>query len=136
MDNRPKIGVGVLVLKGTQVLLGKRKNSHGDGTWQAPGGHLEWGEEPEVCARRELLEETNLSVAHFIRGPFTNDFFSSEQKHYVTLFMIAKYQDGIPRVMEPEKCEGWSWFEWEYLPAPLFLPLVNLLKQGFQPPVL
>jgi len=28
-DNRPKIGVGVCVIKDNKVLLGKRKKSHG-----------------------------------------------------------------------------------------------------------
>jgi 8-oxo-dGTP diphosphatase len=35
--------------------------------------------------------------------------------------------------MEPEKCEGWEWFEWDQLPRPLFLPIENLLKQSFDP---
>lgn len=32
MENRPKVGVGVLVLKDGKVLFGKRKNAHGDGS--------------------------------------------------------------------------------------------------------
>ena len=40
----PRIGVGVIVQRGDRVLLGKRRSaSHGDGVWQFPGGHLEWG---------------------------------------------------------------------------------------------
>jgi len=27
--------------------------------------------------------------------------------------------------------EGWGWHDWQALPQPLFLPLQNLLLQGF-----
>jgi len=136
MNPQPRIGVGVLVFKGNQVLLGKRKNSHGEGTWQAPGGHLEFGEKPEDCAIREVLEETGLSITDVKRGPYTNDLFQAENRHYITLFMIANHQHGEPSVMEPDKCEGWKWFDWSQLPSPLFLPIVNLIRQGFVVPFL
>ena len=53
----PKVGVGVAVVKDGKVLLGKRKNAHGEGTWSFPGGHLEYKESWEDCAIRETLEE-------------------------------------------------------------------------------
>lgn len=125
---RPKVGVGVIVIKDGKVLLGKRKGSHGDGEWSFPGGHLEFMETVEDCARRELLEETGLTVGKIKTGPYTNDFFPVEDKHYITLFMIAKYESGEPKNIEPEKCEGWHWFDWNDLPAPLFPPIRNLKK--------
>jgi len=128
---RPYIGVAVIVIRQGRVLLGKRKNSHGAGTWQFPGGHLEYGESIEACARRELKEETGLSIEKLQMGPFTNDFFEKERKHYVTLFVIADQTRGDARVMEPDKCERWDWFPWSQLPHPRFLPIVNLLKQNF-----
>jgi ADP-ribose pyrophosphatase YjhB (NUDIX family)/GNAT superfamily N-acetyltransferase len=41
-----------------RLLLGRRKDT---GDWTMPGGHLNAGEDPEVGARRELLEETGLA---------------------------------------------------------------------------
>jgi len=64
MDKRPLIGVAVIVIKENRVLLGKRKNSHGSGTWAFPGGHLEFNESIEDCARREVLI-TNLLKLNF-----------------------------------------------------------------------
>ena len=130
-QKRPFIGVAVIVVRQGRVLLGKRKNSHGAGTWQFPGGHLEYGESIEACARRELMEEAGLTIEDMRYGPFTNDFFEAEKKHYVTLFVIADRTTGEPAVREPDKCERWNWFTWAQLPKPRFLPIVNLLKQNF-----
>jgi 8-oxo-dGTP diphosphatase len=129
--NRPLIGVAVIVVRDGRVLLGKRKNSHGAGCWQFPGGHLEYGESVQSCARRELFEETGLALTTSRLGPFTNDVFEVEQKHYVTLFVIAEQTTGDVALKEPHKCERWNWFEWSRLPEPLFLPVVNLIRQNF-----
>jgi len=130
---RPKVGLGVFVVKDGKILMGKRKNAHGEGTWSLPGGHLEMNEEVEDCARRETLEEAGIHIKNIKRTTFTNDVFDSEKKHYITLFVVAEHDSGSVKVMEPHKCEQWDWFSWENLPEPLFLPLQNLLKQGFNP---
>lgn len=133
MGKKPLIGVAVIVLRHGKVLLGKRKSSHGAGTWQLPGGHLEFFESIEACGRREVFEETGLNIQNIRRGPYTNDIFEEEGRHYVTLFLIAEAAGGELTVKEPDKCEKWSWFEWAELPEPRFLPLANLLAQGFDP---
>ena len=61
MAKRPSVGVGVIIRNGDHLLLMKRQNSHGDGTWSMPGGHLEYGESPQECAIREAEEEVGLS---------------------------------------------------------------------------
>jgi len=35
------IGINVFVVRDKKLLLGKRKNVYGAGTWGLPGGHLE-----------------------------------------------------------------------------------------------
>ena len=51
-------GVGCLVVRPDgRFLIGKRKGSHGAGTYAVPGGLLEFGESWGDCASRELLEE-------------------------------------------------------------------------------
>lgn len=128
MIQRPLIGIGVIIIREGKILLGKRRNAHGAGSWCCPGGHLEYGESFEACALREVKEETGLEIENIRPGSFTNDLFSQEGKHYVTLFMLADCPRGKPRVCEPEKCETWAWFSTDALPRPLFLPLENLLK--------
>ena len=138
----PKVGIGVILMKfnDKSVLLGKRKNAHGEGTWSFPGGHLEKFESFPSCAMRELKEETgfesglNYYLIDTFPMPVTNDFFEKEQKHYVTLYLKAEHRIGEPKNKEPDKCEGWAWYQWEKLPElNLFTPVRNLLKQDYNP---
>jgi 8-oxo-dGTP diphosphatase len=132
--NRPKVGVGVIIIRDDKVLMGLRTGAHGEGTWCFPGGHLEYGETPEECGKREMVEETGLEGKQMDRVPiFTNDIFSFEDKHYITLFVVARKVIGEPRVMEPDKCERWEWFPWDQMPDNIFLPIENLKKTGYTP---
>jgi 8-oxo-dGTP diphosphatase len=129
----PQVGIGVIVRRQGKVLLGLRQGSHGAGSWAFSGGHLEFGESLEETARREVAEETGLRIENVLAVTFTNDIFIKENKHYVTLFVVADSVVGEPQVLEPEKCKQWQWFPWNDLPQPRFLALQNLLKQGFDP---
>jgi len=133
MEKYPRVGLGVYILKEGKVLLGKRKGSHGNGFWSAPGGHLEFGESWEECAKRETLEEAGLEIKNIRFVGLTNDLHENEDKHYVTIALLADYVSGEAKVLEPEKLEKWDWFSWDNLPSPLFLPMQNLLRQKFIP---
>ncbi len=134
MENKkPKVGVGVIIIKNGKILLGKRKNAHGEGSWSFPGGHLEFGESWKNCALRETMEETSITIKNIRFGTITNDIFLTENKHYVTIFMLADYKSGEVKIMEPEKCTRWDWFSWNKLPQPLFVPIQNLRGKNFNP---
>ncbi|MFA5134836.1 MAG: NUDIX hydrolase [Patescibacteria group bacterium] len=133
MKEKPLIGTAAIIVRNGRVLLGKRKNSHGHGDWGFPGGHLEFGEAPEDCIRREVREETGLAVRSITAAPYTNDYFPEKNKHYVTLFFIVTCKPGEPIIRESEKLERWEWYPWDKLPDNLFLPIRNLLKRGFNP---
>ena len=124
----PRVGVGVCVMEKGKVLLGKRKGAHGVGQWSFPGGHLEFGETLEACATRELAEETGLKAVSLQLGPWTNDIIE-ETKHYITFFAFVSQFEGKLELLEPHKCEGWQWFEWDRLPSPLFLPVQSLIQK-------
>ncbi|CAH7040157.1 ADP-ribose pyrophosphatase [Vibrio chagasii] len=129
MNNQVRVGVAAVIFREGRILLGERIGSHGANTWATPGGHLELGESIEECAQRETLEETGLEVCDFKKLGFTNDIFEKEGKHYVTLYVVATSTSSEPQVMEPHQCKQWQWFDLDELPEPLFLPLVNLLKE-------
>jgi len=133
MGDFPKVGVGVIIIKDNKILFAQRKNSHGEDTWSVPGGHLEFNETIEECAKREVFEEAGIEIKNLKIGPFTNDIFKKEGKHYITIYVIADYNSGKVEVKEPDRMVEWNWFSWNNLPKPLFKPIENLLKQNFNP---
>jgi len=135
---RPLVGLSAIIIDGGSVLLGKRKGSHGAGTWSFPGGHFEFGETFEDCLYREIKEEVglkrkNLRQIDSVPCAVTNDYFKDEGKHYVTLFFRFDYLSGKIKNKELEKCDGWEWYDWGNLPSGLFLPVKNLIKQNYDP---
>ncbi|KAI8982114.1 NUDIX hydrolase domain-like protein [Mycotypha africana] len=124
--------------KGIRILIGQRKGSIGNGTYQLAGGHVELWETFEECAKREILEETNLDLPledmKFVTA--VNSIMREENRHYITLFVWCPIKDKSVlknlKVMEPEKLKGeWEWVSIEQLKkrTPLFKPLVKFIEE-------
>ena len=65
------------------------------------------------------------AVAHIVA--VTNDIFTAEEKHYVTLWMRGEAAAGEASVRDAAEVAEVGWFAPDALPAPLFLSLENLL---------
>jgi len=132
MDNQENrkltVRVAILVMNGDRILLEKRANVLGKGTWAPPIGHLDFGETFEQTALREVREETGLEIADPKFYLLTNDIFEAENEHSVTIWIEAKYVTGEPRVNAPEEESNIGWFQWNDLPEPLFLPMQHMLE--------
>jgi 8-oxo-dGTP diphosphatase len=128
------VGVAVLIWRGEQVLLTRRKGSHGAGTWAPPGGHLDMGESFEDCAIREVREETGVTIAEPRFLAVTNDIFADEGKHYATIWAEARIEAGEAHINSPREMSELGWFDWSDLPQPRFLPLENYLAGRRYPP--
>jgi 8-oxo-dGTP diphosphatase len=126
----PRIGVGVIVWHEGQLLLGRRLTGPDAGSWQLPGGRLESNEGILSCARREVLEETGVTITDLQPGSWTEDRLGATGPRYLTVFVHARYAGGEPRALEPTKAAQWDWFSPQALPAPLFTPLQSLLQLG------
>jgi ADP-ribose pyrophosphatase YjhB (NUDIX family) len=96
----PQVGIGIIVLKGEEVLLIKRAHPPAQNQWSLPGGAQELGETAEAAARRELLEETGLKVgdltliAHV--DSIHHDAAGRIQYQYTILDFCSRYQSGTP----------------------------------------
>ncbi|KKS65371.1 MAG: NUDIX hydrolase [Parcubacteria group bacterium GW2011_GWC1_43_12] len=118
-ENKPKVGMGIMILKDGKILLGKRKNSHGSGEYAFPGGHLEYMESFEGCAKRETKEECGIEIEN-IRFQYLANLTKYASKHYVQIGLAADWKSGEPSVLEPEKCESWDWYDIDNLPESTF----------------
>ncbi|XP_057809953.1 nudix hydrolase 1-like [Salvia miltiorrhiza] len=133
---KPVVGVGVFLLKDNKVLLGRRLTAFGYGTFALPGGHLEFGETFSDCAAREVKEETGLEISGAELLTVTNTVLSQPKPvQLIAILMRAALADADQTAInaEPDKCEGWDWYDWEHLPTPLFASLETAISQGLNP---
>ena len=126
--NRPKVGAAVFIFKDGKVLMNERGGAHGHGTWSVPGGHLEFGESWEECVKRETLEEVGITIKNVKLLTVTNDVFHETNKHYVTIWMTADWDEGEPESQEPEIVTDLAWRSLNDLPKNLFEPCWTNLR--------
>jgi 8-oxo-dGTP diphosphatase len=97
---RPFVGIGIVVIKGDQVLLCRRGKPPNVGSWTLPGGAQDLGETCEMAARRELLEETGLTVGdlYFCAHVDTirRDDDGRVRFHYTILDFTGRWAGGEP----------------------------------------
>jgi 8-oxo-dGTP diphosphatase len=101
MSGNPVPTVGVVCLKGDQVLLIRRGQPPRLNQWSLPGGRLEWGETLQVAALRELKEETGveaelLGLLDVVDGVFPARPGGEISRHYVMIDYAARWVAGEP----------------------------------------
>ncbi|MDR7231632.1 8-oxo-dGTP diphosphatase [Caulobacter sp. BE264] len=99
--SHPVPTVGVVCLRGEEVLLIKRGTPPRLGQWSVPGGRLEWGETLQDAALRELKEETGvdadlLGLIDVIDGVFPARPGGEITRHYVLIDYAARWTGGEP----------------------------------------
>lgn len=127
----PYVGVGCIVTHDEKVLLVQSRS----GAWSTPGGHLDFGEDPARCARREAIEETGLKLDEISFVAVTNDVMEDRDKHYVTIWMRGRVGSGDIVVGDEDEIVAAGWFHPDALPQPLQPFLVNLLEGRCMPPI-
>lgn len=137
MKKEIRVGTSVILInRNEQILFGKRKGSHGEGIYSVPGGHLEFGETYDEGCSRELLEEVGVAFpGQYEKVGFSEDNFikNGEPAQYTTLYFVVKNIDPDIEIknMEPDKCEGWKWYNIEDLPNELFCDTYNQIMRLF-----
>ena len=127
-----KIGIGVLILNDNKILLGHRCSKVDTGgiyepdSWCLPGGKQEYDETILECAKRETKEETNLDVNNLEVFGAEDDF--GKDRHFVTIYVLAKEFSGELKVTEPDKQDEWKWFDIDNLPNNLYSPSEKTIK--------
>lgn len=130
---KPEIGIGVIVMKGEEVLLIRRSDAvFGRGMWSAPVGFLRPNETFEECAVRELNESVGIMIvdARFIA---ITDYtlYGGSQNRFVTIWMQSRHINGMPFARDKSWISETKWFKLDKksLPPPdnIFYTLHKLL---------
>ena len=132
----PKVSVVTLILNSEgKVLMVKRRDPPFADRWSLPGGHLEFGEELEEAAKREVFEETGLLVEITKLVGFKNQVISDngQLSHYVIFCFEGEIRGGMLSKGDDAKETAWNdpnaLKREEVSPTIIdFLKMLNLLK--------
>jgi len=94
-----RIAAVMLLRSNGEALLQLRDDKAGlrnSGRWVPPGGHAEPNETIEICARRELLEETDYDSADLQWLTEFEDHVEGWPPYRLTVFWT--YYDGIQKI--------------------------------------
>ena len=117
-SSRPLVGVGVVFVRDGSVFLARRRGALGGGSWGSAGGHLEFGEMLEECARREAREELGVEVGELRYLCVSN--IVAYGRHYLDVEFLGDIGGQEPKLVEPDAFDGSGWFPLQAPPEPLF----------------
>lgn len=92
----PVPAVGVVCLRGDEVLLIRRGTPPRQGEWSLPGGRIEPGERLAEAALRELREETGVEADLIGLVDVVDGLFPEAGRHYVLIDYAAVWTHGEP----------------------------------------
>ncbi len=92
----PVAAVGVICLRGDEVLLIRRGRPPRLGEWSLPGGRVEPGETVRDAALRELREETGVEAELGPLVDVVDGLFAEDGRHYVLIDFVARWTAGEP----------------------------------------
>ena len=92
----PVPAVGIVCLRGDEVLLIRRGKAPKMGEWSLPGGRIEPGERAVDAALRELVEETGVTARITALIDVVDGLFADAGLHYVLIDYAAEWMSGEP----------------------------------------
>lgn len=107
------VGVGAVIINSdTKVFLSKRGKEvrNESGKWEFPGGGVEFGDTFKDTIVREMKEEYGVDIEVIELLGVDDHIIPDEKQHWIAPTYICKIKSGIPKILEPHKCEEIGWF--------------------------
>lgn len=130
MFDYPRPCAGVLVLRGRRLLVLRRGDPPRRGYLDTPGGFIDAGEAIEAAARRELEEETGLTVGALEPFGFYWDRYHLRGFGFfptMNFYFLGRWRRGEPRAADDAASVEWmpverlgrarARFAWKHLDA-------------------
>lgn len=108
-----------LIQKDDKILLGMAKRGKGEGKWNGFGGKVEIGETIEDATKREVLEESGITVSDIEKVGVLDFTLPDEEK--IWQVHIFKATDFMGEPTETDEMEP-QWFNVEEIPFELMWP--------------
>ncbi|MCI6847981.1 MAG: NUDIX domain-containing protein [Erysipelotrichaceae bacterium] len=121
-----KSAVHIILINDNKILLQKRKGSKlWPGYYALPAGHIDEGETQYDALVREAKEElgieinTNDIINNYV--VLRRNFFEIDGKilePYIDYYFEIKKYNGVPKIIEEDKCDELLWADVNNLPEP------------------
>lgn len=123
---------GLVVNKDKEMLFIFRR-----GKWDLPKGKMEEGETPEICAEREIEEETGVNQLQLIHKIIDTYHIYEERGQQILKktywFYFTTYFEGTPKPQIEEDISSISWIGKENLAMPLsntYDSIMDVIEKG------
>ena len=128
MNQVSRFGAYGILLHDSAILLVRKKSGPYKGLWDLPGGAIEFGEAPEEALKRELLEESALSITRFEFATTGTALGSYEDRgtpyrfhHVGMIYKVIDWAQESNLAPEEENC----WFKLSDLHSDELTPLAK-----------
>jgi len=113
-----QVGVKAIIVNNNKILLIKRSQNYEQlvDQWDIPGGRINFGEEPIIGLKREILEETGLELKEVFDILDASTIFLSKDMHIVRITYLVKCSGQIS--LSGEHTES-KWFSLDEITFPL-----------------
>ena len=123
-SQRPNFRVSMIIVNDKEEILLVQHKKAGRYYWVLPGGRIEYGENFQECAVRELKEETNLDI-RFKQVVFLSEAIAPDKsRHIINIYATGEVLGGEMKVGDEPM-----------LADVAYKPILELSKITLYPPV-